>query len=147
MKIHRVLHPSDFSLASARAFATAMAMAKRDHAELILAHVITFPAAAFGDGYMSPKTYDDLTRAIRADARKQLGKLISKAKAAGVRTRGLLLEGMPADAINRAARSGRADVVVIGTHGRTGLARMFMGSVSERVVGGAPCPVLTVRGR
>jgi len=49
--------------------------------------------------------------------------------------------------IVRAARSKKADVIVLGTHGRTGLARLFLGSVASRVVTAAPCPVLTVRGR
>jgi nucleotide-binding universal stress UspA family protein len=59
----------------------------------------------------------------------------------------LLLEGTPADRIVRAARAHHAAVIVIGTHGRTGLARVFLGSVAERVVGTAPCPVLTVRAK
>lgn len=143
----RILHPSDFSKASRAAFAKAMAMARADRAELILAHVVTFPSPIIGDGYVSPKLYDDLMRSMRGQGQKQLDKLVARARAGGVRARGLLLDGMPAEAINRAARAKRADLIVIGTHGRTGLARLFMGSVAERVVGGAPCPVLTVRGR
>jgi nucleotide-binding universal stress UspA family protein len=141
------MHPSDFSRASAQAFNEAVAMAKRGRAELLLAHVVAFPAPVLGDGYISPELYDDLTRSVRADAHKRLDALVAKAKARGVRVRSRLLEGVPANAINLAARSERADVIVLGTHGRTGLARLFMGSVAERVVGGAPCPVLTVRGR
>jgi nucleotide-binding universal stress UspA family protein len=147
MKARRILHPTDFSSASRTAFKKAVAMAKADRAELLLAHVLAFPAPILSDGFMSPTIYDDLSRSMRADGQKRLDKLIAQAKAAGVRASGLLLEGMPADAINRAARVKRADMIVIGTHGRTGLARLFMGSVAERVVGGAPCPVLTVRGK
>ena len=146
-RVRRVLHPSDFSTASRAAFARAVAMAKADQAELLVMHVVGFPTPILSDGYMSPQILDDLTRSMRADGQKQLDKLVAKAKASGVRARGVLFEGVPADAINRAARSQRADVIVIGTHGRTGLARLFMGSVAERVVGGAPCPVLTVRGK
>jgi nucleotide-binding universal stress UspA family protein len=147
MKARRILHPSDFSRASAAAFRQAIAMAKADRAELLLAHVVVFPTQIVGDGYLSPMVYDDLTRSMRAEGQKQLDKLVTKARTRGVRARSLLLEGVPADAINRAARAKRADVIVLGTHGRTGLARLFMGSVAERVVGGAPCPVLTVRGK
>ena len=64
-----------------------------------------------------------------------------------MRARGVLYEGVAADAIARAARAKRAKLIVMGTHGRTGLRRLFMGSVAERVVGTAPCPVLTVRGK
>jgi nucleotide-binding universal stress UspA family protein len=146
MKMRRILQPTDFSPASRAAFKKAVAMAKADRAELLLAHVLAFPTPILSDGYVSPMIYDDVLRSMRADGQKRLDKLVAKAKAGGARARGLLFEGMPADAINRAARSKRADVIVIGTHGRTGLARLFMGSVAERVVGGAPCPVLTVRG-
>ena len=61
--------------------------------------------------------------------------------------KGLLVEGVPHEQIVRLARSKRADVVVMGTHGRSGLAKLFLGSVAGRVVAAAPCPVLTVRGR
>ena len=83
----------------------------------------------------------------RAWANGQLDRQLRKAKAAGVRARGLLLEGLAHDQIVRAAKSQRADLVVIGTHGRSGLAKFFVGSVAGRVVSAAPCPVLTVRGK
>jgi nucleotide-binding universal stress UspA family protein len=100
-----------------------------------------------GDEYMSPQTYTDVQRSMQAYGQQELDKLVVKAKGAGVRARGLLLEGSAAEAIVRAARSKRANVIVMGTHGRTGLARLLMGSVAERVVGTAPCPVMTVRGK
>jgi glycine betaine transporter len=59
----------------------------------------------------------------------------------------LLLEGVPHVQITRAARSRRADLIVLGTHGRTGLAKFFLGSVASRVVSTATCSVLTVRGK
>ena len=58
----------------------------------------------------------------------------------------LLLEGVAHEQIVRAAKSKKADLTVIGTHGRTGFAKLFLGSVASRVVTAAPCPVLTVRG-
>jgi universal stress protein A len=57
------------------------------------------------------------------------------------------MAGSPYEVIVRAARSKRVDVLVVGTHGRTGLPRFFLGSVAARVLATAPCPVLTVRGR
>jgi nucleotide-binding universal stress UspA family protein len=63
-----------------------------------------------------------------------------------VRSKTLLLHGLADQQIIRAARSAKADLIVIGTHGRTGLARLFLGSVASRVLAGARCPVLTVRG-
>jgi nucleotide-binding universal stress UspA family protein len=59
----------------------------------------------------------------------------------------VLREGVAANAIVRVARGQRADVIVMGTHGRGGLAKLLLGSVAERVVASAPCPVMTVRGR
>ena len=147
MKSRVILHPTDFSPASRAAFARAIAEARTDRAELLLVHVLSAVTPFVGDEYMSPTTYAEIQRSTQAYGQKQLDKLVAKAKAAGVRVRGLLLEGTTAAAIVRSARARRADVIVIGTHGRTGLSRLLMGSVAQRVVGTAPCPVLTVRGK
>lgn len=148
MKARVILHPTDFSPASRAAFTRAVSDARADRAQLLLVHVLSPVVMPFAAGeVMSPQTFADVQRSIQAHGQKQLGKLIAKAKAAGVRVRGLLLEGIAADAIARVARSKRADVIVMGTHGRSGLARLLMGSVAQRVVGTAPCPVLTVRGK
>jgi nucleotide-binding universal stress UspA family protein len=120
-------------------------MAGAERAELLLVHVMAPVILPTGDGFVPANVYDDIERSIRAGAQKQLDKLMAKAKVAKVRVRALLLDGTPADRIVRAARSHHAEIIVIGTHGRTGLARVFLGSVAERVVGTAPCPVLTVR--
>jgi len=64
-----------------------------------------------------------------------------------VRARGLLVDGVSADQIVRTSRARHAGMIVVGTHGRTGVARFFLGSVAGRVVATAHCPVLTVRGR
>jgi nucleotide-binding universal stress UspA family protein len=91
--------------------------------------------------------YEELEASARAHGQKQLDALAARAGKAGVRARRFLMDGVPAEQIARAARSRRADLVVIGTHGRTGLAKFFLGSVAGRVVSMAHCPVLTVRGR
>jgi len=90
-------------------------------------------------------TWDEISRGQRKTAQKKLDAVVARARAAGVRARGLLLEGQPAERILRAAKG--AGLLVIGTHGRTGLARFILGSVASRVVAGARCPVVTVRGR
>ena len=143
----RVLHPTDFSPASRPAFRAAVETAKAGGAPLLLVHVVT-PVVRIPDVYTaSMTTFDAFERSIHADARKRLDRLVAEARAAGVRADGLLLHGVPLDLILRAARSRRADVIVMGTHGRTGLAGAFLGSVAARVVALAPCPVLTVRAR
>ena len=88
-----------------------------------------------------------MSAAARAWAQKKLDRAVAKARAARVRTRGLLREGVAHDQIVRVARAQHAKLIVIGTHGRTGVARFFLGSVAARVAATAPCPVLTVRGR
>ncbi len=146
-RIKRILHPSDFSPASAPAFATALEMAKDRRAELLLVHVLAPIVPVVGDGYVSPKVYDDLVRSTRVAGQKKLDGLLARARKAGVRGRTLLLEGSTHDQIVRAAKSRRADLIVMGTHGRGGIAELFLGSVAERVIGSARCPVLTVRKR
>ena len=146
-RIRRILHPTDFSRASSAAFRRAVELAKDNRAELLVLHVLSVPVPITGDGYMPPKIYDEIVTGARAYAQKELDALIRKAKAAGARATGLLVEGIAHERIAQAARSKKADVLVVGTHGRTGLPRFFLGSVASRVLTLAPCPVLTVRGK
>ena len=146
-RIRRVLHPTDFSRASSAAYRRAVELAKANRAELLLLHVLSVPVPIAGDGYMSPKIYDDIVTGARAYGQKQLDALTRKARKAGVRARGLLAEGVAHEQIARTARSRKADVLVMGTHGRTGWSRLFLGSVASRVLALSPCPVLTVRGK
>lgn len=143
----RIMHPSDFSSASRAAFAKAVEMAKANRAELTIVNVLSPVMPVPGDGYISPKVYDEIAASAREWAQKRLGKLVARAKAAGVRAKGALLDGIAHEQILRAAKAKRADLLVLGTHGRSGLAKLFIGSVAGRVVSAAPCPVLTVRGK
>lgn len=146
-RVRRILHPTDFSRASGAAFLRAVALAKENRAELLLVHVLLPPTPFIGDGYVSPKTYEELEAAARRGAQRQLAKLLAKAKKATAKVRAVLIEGVPYSQIARAARGKRADLIVMGTHGRTGLSKFFLGSVAERVIAMASCPVLTVRGK
>jgi nucleotide-binding universal stress UspA family protein len=141
-----ILHPSDFSKASRAAFKKAIEMAKTMRATLHLLHVMA-PVPILGDGYISPKTYDELLTSATESARQQMERLVKTARTAGVKVTSTIVQGVPADSIVRAARAKHADVVVMGTHGRTGFSRFLLGSVASRVVATSPCPVLTVRGR
>lgn len=143
----RLLHPSDFSRASGAAFKKAIEMAKAARAEVLLVHVASPVVPVAGEGYVSPKMYEEIAASSRAWAQKQLDKLVAKAKAAGVRAKGFVLDGSAHEQIVRFARSKHVDLLVMGTHGRSGLAKLFLGSVAGRVVAAAPCPVLTVKGR
>ena len=143
----RVLHPSDFTSFSRAALRKAIELTKANRGELLLVHVVSPVVPVPGDAYISPKMYDDLTESARGFARKQLDKLVAQVKKARVKSRAFVLEGAPAEEIVRFARGRRVDLIVMGTHGRAGLAKLFVGSVADRVVAAASCPVLTVRGK
>lgn len=146
-RIRRILHPSDFSRASSAAFTMAVGLAKTNKAELLVVHVLAPTVPIVGDGYVSPKVYEDLAVSARDYGKKNLDALVAKAKKAGVRAKSVLVEGVAHEQIARTARRQRTDLVVMGTQGRTGLAKLFLGSVAGRVVAIAPCPVMTVRGK
>lgn len=144
---HRIVHATDFSPASQPAFRWAVELARGRRAELTLVHVLAPPMPVGGEGYVPPRIYQDVLAEARAEAQRLLAALAARARRAGARASTLLLEGVAHEGIVRAVRRRRADLLVLGTHGRTGLARVFLGSVAARVVATAPCPVLTVRGR
>jgi nucleotide-binding universal stress UspA family protein len=146
-QFRRILHASDFSPASRPAFRRALDLARANRAGLTIVHVYSTFIPVMGEGYVSGQVYDRMLTDIRTDVQRRLGRLVAQARKKGVRAKGLALEGIAHDRIVRAARSTRADLIVLGTHGRTGLGRAFLGSVAARVVTLAPCPVLTVRAK
>ena len=146
----RICHPSDFSAAARPAFRQAVSLAKTLHGELVLVHVLSpiVTPALGAEVYIGAAFYDDLLRAARAAARRHLDQLVVPAKRAGVRVSARLVEGLPVhELIGRTAKTLRARLLVMGTHGRTGVSQFVLGSVAARVIATAPCPVLTVRGR
>jgi nucleotide-binding universal stress UspA family protein len=141
----RICCPIDFSDASRAAMEVAGDLAKRFGADLVLLHAYPIPGYTFPDGSVvaSPKMMQDLADQAqkhleewRADAERQLGAPRVTAEKA---------VGEPAAEILKAAKEGRCDLIVMGTHGRTGIEHALMGSIAERVVRRAHCPVLTVR--
>jgi len=143
----RVLFGTDFSPASRPAFRRAVALARQSRGRLLIVHVVPSGMPMGAEGYVTPRMYQEMETAIRKSAQKQLDRLVAQAKKAGVAVRGLLLTGAAPEAIALTARKERSDVVIVGTHGRTGLDRLLAGSVASRIVGTAPCPVMTVRPR
>jgi nucleotide-binding universal stress UspA family protein len=138
-----ILYATDFSRASRPAFAKALELAKQDRARLVLLHVLMPPSPFLGEEL--PASFVELQVRARREVERQLATLVAQAKKAGVRVEAQFTEGVPSEEILRAARRQRADLIVLGTHGRTGLGRIFMGSVAERVLQRATAPVLTVR--
>ncbi|HET8576422.1 MAG TPA: universal stress protein, partial [Methylomirabilota bacterium] len=101
----RVVHASDFSRASGKAFATAVALARAHRAALTVVHVLTPVVPVAGEGYVLPETYEQIDRSARAAAQKQLDRLVAKATAARLRAEGLLRTGVPLEEIVRVARA------------------------------------------
>jgi nucleotide-binding universal stress UspA family protein len=140
----RILFATDFSSASARAFDQAVELARTAGAELLIVHVHQ-PSQLFPtDVAVSPAVYEELEEKLREGAQASLAGLVAEAGRRGLRAQALLLTGFADQAIGEAARDRQADLVVVGTHGRTGVRRFLLGSVASRVITVAPCPVMTV---
>jgi nucleotide-binding universal stress UspA family protein len=144
----KILVAFDGSATSRQALAEALRLARAAGAHLCVAHVIDI-AAPMGMGL----TYvpADLIDSYRNEAKRQLEVARSEAKAAGVNCETELLEVQSvtdsvAECLHRCAERYGAQLVVIGTHGRRGVKRAFLGSVAEAFVRTADCPVLLVRG-
>jgi len=142
-ELKRILVPTDFSATSAHALEYAGILAKEFGASLHLLHVVVFPLATTA----SPEAYwvefSGLRKQMREDAERQIAALATTLP--GITVASEILDGQsPAAAITKAATDLGAQLIVMGTHGRGGLNRLLLGSVAERVVRTATCPVLTV---
>jgi nucleotide-binding universal stress UspA family protein len=142
--INRILVPIDFSPHSRRALQYACELSKKMDASLVLIHAYAIPAYTLPEGYImaSPATIAEIMTKIET----AMGEAKRDALAAGARVEDVLVvEGIPFAEIVRAARDKKCDLIIMGTHGRTGLKHALLGSVAEKVVRKAPCAVLTVR--
>jgi nucleotide-binding universal stress UspA family protein len=137
-----ILHPTDFSPAAEQAFPVACSLARDHNARLIVLHSV--PPASFDFGELAPhecpegyarRLWQDVRRLTHADPRLRDLDIESE-----------LVDGDPVRMILAKAEEFHCDLIVMGTHGRTGLSRLLVGSVAEAVMRKAPCPVLTVKG-
>jgi nucleotide-binding universal stress UspA family protein len=138
--INTILHPTDFSERSQQAFKLACSLASQHQARLLLVYVVSTPPPPplpYNEAGLG--TFEDTAEA----AQIRLEEL--RTSHSNIEIEYVLAEGKPAQEINRIARETDADLIVMGTHGRTGLDRLLMGSVAEHVVRKAPCRVITVR--
>ena len=146
MAIKRIMIPVDFSDDSLKALAYARDFAKPFGAELCVLYVVEpIYYATPADMYATSPNIAMLIDEQRRIGAQQLTRINADLKKKGARVRTLQKTGSAAQCIVDTAKSLKADLVVMGTHGRTGLAHMLMGSVAEKVVRTAACPVLTVR--
>ena len=138
----KILCPVDFSPGADRALAKAEELAKAMNAEIELLHVYQVPVLAFPDTpvTVSPAFISELV----SSAERALSLLVDNVRARHVSATSHLAQGQPAQEIVARAHAIKADLIVIGTHGRSGFVRFMVGSVAERVVRTATVPVLTV---
>lgn len=140
----RILVPVDFSDPSRAALETAIEIAgKWPGSSITVLHVYGVPVYAYVEGTVLPP---QILSEIAGAAQDAVAKLCGEYADRGVTLRPVSELGTPMDIVRRAEED-KIDLIVIGTHGRTGLPHVLLGSVAERVVRHAPCPVLTVRSR
>jgi nucleotide-binding universal stress UspA family protein len=142
LRIERILCPIDFSECSASAYRHAQFIAGRFHATLIVQYVAELDEHLSLFYTISPEV-DNFRRKLISDGHANLRQFITKA--GGVQPECIVLEGSAADTILSLARERAVSLIVLGTHGRRGFDRLMLGSVTERVLRHASCPVLAIR--
>lgn len=141
---YRIVVATDFSGCAEEAWELARRIAAAPGSELVLTHVLT-DVPLYGEGVFNIETARKVRDGARKWAEETLETWVDKARAEGLIARAALRSGVPHEEIAALARDERADLIVIGTTGRGGINRALLGSVADRVVRLAPCPVLTVR--
>lgn len=147
----RILVPIDGSPTANRGLEEAIGLAREQQARICLLYVVdelVVTAGADGMIYMPPDYVEDFLQALRADGKKLLARAEASVRKRGIEVEAVLLQTTGrrvADLIIKQAKKWRADVIVLGTHGRRGLSRLVMGSDAELVVRESPVPVLLVR--
>ncbi len=141
----KILHPTDFSECATHAEQFAVRLARGLKGELVLFQALV-EAPLYGEGLLNMREAQRVYDAQRKWAEETLEARAGQIRQnEGVPVRWTLQVGVPFTEIVKAAEQERADIIVMGTHGRSGLNRLLLGSVAERVIRLAPCPVLTVR--
>ena len=143
-----VLFPTDFSAHSEMALPYATALAKRFEGVLHLVHVIDTNTLAHGSGqgfWLGEHEMGDVLDSMQEHAESRLALLVDRATEAGVRAESLVLRGQAVVQIMEAARLTHAGMIVLPSHGRSGIDRLVFGSVCERVIRHSPAPVLTIK--
>lgn len=144
MTAQHILVPTDFSAYADQALDYAMALAQALQARLTLLHVIHLSALTIGD--MPPAVLSATLQEMATTAHQRMQVTLTRVHHAGLQVDSAIIEGMPLQTIIDTAQDKGADLIIMGTHGRTGLTHVLMGSVAEKVVRLAPCPVLVTRG-
>ena len=141
-----ILVPLDCRAHTHHVFDYALVLAEKLQARLTLLHILEMPAAESAGGYVSVSVADYL-RQQEVERRRTLDAYAQQAQSAGLRCETVLTHGSPFQQILDGVHHLEVDLILMGTQGRTGLPHMILGSVAEKVVRLAPCPVLVVRGK
>ena len=144
-EIRSILAPTDFSAHSERALRYACGLAERLGSELHLVHILSDVLPTGPDPLLMPVMPPEYYEENEERARETLGRLLDPAWGSPRSVVTAVRWGSPVETIVAYAEDLRVDLLVIATHGRTGLSHVLLGSVAERIVREAPCPVLTVR--
>jgi len=144
INVSKILYPTDFSDPSACALSYAAEMAKKFGAELVMLHVL-LDESQMVSFYLPQLTVQNLSKDMEEGARAKMEEFISGTDALdGIEYTCEMVKGIADDEIIKFSKENRIDMIVIGTHGRTGLEHVIFGSTAEKVVRSASCPVLTV---
>lgn len=145
-RFRRILVPTDFSECSKQVLPYVLDLvAENDQAEILLAHVVEppiYPAMFEGATLVAPAFDPDMVDRVKSHLEEFARDNLADSKA-GVRT--FLRQGPPVHELVTLAKEEQADLIVIATHGHTGISHLLLGSTAEQIVRLAPCPVLTVR--
>jgi nucleotide-binding universal stress UspA family protein len=146
MKIKSILLPTDFSEFANYALSYAASLARQFSASIICVHVIEPVAPTVGyTGLTEPLPIADLSEQLEESAERELPKIGACEECSGLEVEEVIAHGDAAAEIVRVAKERNVDLIVISSHGRTGLGRILFGSTAESVVRHAPCPVLVVK--
>jgi nucleotide-binding universal stress UspA family protein len=145
MRVRRILAPVDFSDVSNQALEAAAGLAKQLGSKLVVLHAVEpvyFAGTMFGPEINVPQLVEEQRRA----AASAIEDILNRLERREIDATGLVQTGVPHEVILRIADEKKCDLIVVGTHGRSGVSHFLLGSVAEKVVRAAKCPVMTLRG-
>jgi nucleotide-binding universal stress UspA family protein len=144
MQFRHILAPTDFSEYSKTAVASALELAKKFGAKLTILHVVELPPYPV-EGYVPPNLSATFLEDLERQATVDLAQVVPEAEAAKIEVARVVAVGTPYRTIIETAEANHVDLIVMATAGRTGFSHLILGSIAERVVRTASCPVLTIR--
>lgn len=144
LEIKLILCPVDFSEFSIRAYHYALSLAKHYRAKVVVQHIVEIWRYPYADYVASQGDYQEFCRALREGGEEKLREFVKQHPHDDIQPELAVHEGIAADCILSFVKARKTDLIVMGTHGRRGFDRMVLGSVADRVMRRAPCPVLTI---